>query len=441
MILGQLYPTLILWLLLAPFSFLSSAQNPKGLVINEIAWMGTKAKSTDEWIELYNSSDIPLNINDWKLVAADGIPNINLHGNILAKGFFLLERTDDNTISNIKADLIYKGALENSGEDLKLIDKEGHIIDEVNCSEGWFAGKGKPDFKTMERVNPLVSGSQKENWKTNNKGVLALDAKNHPINGTPKSKNSVLTTANRENSTHITRETYKFGSNHQLEVQIPKNSHLPTYPFGIVINEILPSPKGSDAENEWIEILNRNNFTADVSRWKIKDTVGTISTYTIPEGTKIKANDFLVLRRPETNITLQNSGDGLELLTPDGKIVSKVNYTKAPLGQSYNRTLSGWVWSTILTPGKTNIIPHLKTSKIKSSGTSKGKESRTVSPSSVNQLNKNRQALANISENFPKSPNSLTTFLVAVIIAVVSAIIVLILKKRLNGVELETKEK
>ena len=47
----------------------------------------------------------------------------------------------------------------------------------------------------------------------------------------------------------------------------------------IVINELLPSPAGSDAEEEWIEIFNPNDFEFDISGWKLQDTVGKTKTY------------------------------------------------------------------------------------------------------------------------------------------------------------------
>jgi len=95
-----------------------------------------------------------------------------------AKGFFLLERTNDETVSNIKADLIYKGGLNNKGEHLKLINSQGKVVDEIDFSSGWFFGDNKTK-RTMERINFSKSGDDSKNWQTSkNPG------------GTPKSKNS-----------------------------------------------------------------------------------------------------------------------------------------------------------------------------------------------------------------------------------------------------------
>ena len=128
------------------------------------------------------------------------------------------------------------------------------------------------------------------------------------------------------------------------------------YPAGIVINKILPSPKGADAEKEWIEIFNQNNFEVNLSGWQIADSVGETRKYVFPEGSAIGAEESLLLFRPTTKITLNNSGDELRLLRPDGSYADSVAYENAPNGKSLNRTISGWAWSSDFTPGKINSV-------------------------------------------------------------------------------------
>ena len=94
-----------------------------------------------------------------------------------------------------------------------------------------------------------------------------------------------------------------------------------SYPSGVFINEILPNPEGADETDEWIELYNSNNFDVDLSGWQLQDTAGTITTYTIPQNTKILADGFLVFKRPDTKIMLNNDGDGLNLLTPIKKLL------------------------------------------------------------------------------------------------------------------------
>jgi hypothetical protein len=177
----------------ALFVFLAwiiAAAEPGDVVINEIAWMGTRASANDEWIELYNNTGQPVDLSGWALTAADGTPAIELSGTIEPHGFFLLERTDDATVRGMEADLIYSGALSNEGEWLTLADEDGNVIDQVN-PEGieWPAGDNDSK-RSMERIDPLASGQN--NWASHNNSLFnGRDADNQPLLGTPNAKNSV----------------------------------------------------------------------------------------------------------------------------------------------------------------------------------------------------------------------------------------------------------
>jgi len=136
----------------------------------------------------------------------------------------------------------------------------------------------------------------------------------------------------------------------------PTSTPTTTYQNGIVINEILPSPGGPDETDEWIELYNNNPFNVSLADWKLEDTQGTTTTYVFPKETIIGGLGYLVLRRPETKISLNNDTDGVNLLWPDGKIVDLVSYQEIQQDQSYNRIISSWRWSTTLTPNSANII-------------------------------------------------------------------------------------
>ena len=174
------------------------------VVINEVAWAGTQGHSSDEWIELYNNTDYDIPFDNWILEAEDGAPYIPLSGVIKAKDYYLIERSDDETVSDIKADLIapFSGAgsgsgLSNAGETLILsYKKEGEAtttIDKMPDTNplGWHGGSAS-SYQTMERIDSLIVGIDTENWGTNN--GLMINGKNvdgNNITGTPKSKNSL----------------------------------------------------------------------------------------------------------------------------------------------------------------------------------------------------------------------------------------------------------
>ena len=163
----------------------------RSVVISEVAWMGTAASSSDEWIELVNTTDQPIDMRGWKLrsfrwsgTPATGHWDLNLNVTFTSSdilparssidptlGYYLLERGDENTVKGIKADKIYTGTLLNdTGEILLLcsgqnivagictIDNKDRLVDYVNTNwfgsgsnNTWPAGKGAPLFGSMER--------------------------------------------------------------------------------------------------------------------------------------------------------------------------------------------------------------------------------------------------------------------------------------------------
>ena len=153
--------------------------NTLPVVINEIAWMGNEVSFNDEWLELFNNTDQDIDLTGWILKAADGTPEISLKGVIPAKSFYLLERTNDDTVPEITADQIYTGALGNSGEDFQIFNNSGKLIDSVILCEGKWCFGNNDTKQTMERKNPLLPGNNLENW---------ADSQNP--GGTPKSQNS-----------------------------------------------------------------------------------------------------------------------------------------------------------------------------------------------------------------------------------------------------------
>ncbi len=187
---------IIVFLILVIFSLSVQAASPGDVVMNEVAWGGTAASSADEWIELFNNTNLDIDLTGWKLCEAGGATDIiTLTSSITANGYYLIERTDDNTVSDISGDTVgsFGGyGLNSAGEYLVLKDSNGIVIDAVNCSSGWFAGSGSPGYYTMERIDPSGSGNDQWNWDDNN-GVIrnGSDADGNSINGTPRAKNSI----------------------------------------------------------------------------------------------------------------------------------------------------------------------------------------------------------------------------------------------------------
>ena len=167
-------------------------ENP--VVINEIAWSGTSATTTDQWLELYNNSTYSIDLSALKITSLDSNFSINLGGVISSHGYALLERGSDQVVQNISADMVYEvietSLLPDTGTALSLLWSDT-IIDQIPDSTffGWTAGN---ENVSMERFSTTVSGKDADNWSSNLVYVsTGNDSLDSPIFGTPRQKNSI----------------------------------------------------------------------------------------------------------------------------------------------------------------------------------------------------------------------------------------------------------
>jgi hypothetical protein len=337
------------------------------VLINEVAWAGTNASANDEWIELYNPGSQAINLAGWRLAADDGSPDIPLSGQIAAGGYYLLERTDDTTISDIPADLIYSGALSNNGEILRLYAPDGDVVDTANLDGGaWPAGSGSPQYGSMERRGGIADNSTA--WITNTGEVAnGHDAAGNPIRGTPCQPNwaYIATPTPTATSTPTPIRTPTRTPTHT-----PIRTLTPVEGI-LVINEFLPRPRTDwngdgavNVEDEFVEVMNVGTQAADLKGWMLDDGDGGSSPYTLPS-LMLQAGQKVVFYGSQTRISLSDGGDTVRLMRPFGQVVDIYNYpaVKEP-DQSWCRLPDGsgaWTSACRPTPGTANTTSGAET--------------------------------------------------------------------------------
>jgi hypothetical protein len=290
--------------------------NVRSIVINEVAWAGTRASADDEWIELYNPTTSAINLAGWVLKSSDGSPTIELPNvNLAAGAYFLLERTDDNTVADITADLIYTGSLTNSGEILYLYDPGDRIIDTANSNGGLWPAGNPSDYSSMQRS--VIAADSNFVWVTYDvtkdlPANYAHDAAGNPIRGTPRRGNlpiNVTATPTRVSTT--TGGGSSGGSTGGIATPAPV----------IGISEFLPRP-GHDWNNdgrvdvfdEFIEIINAGRGDINLSAYRLDDEqIGGSTPYVLPNRV-LKPDERAVFYASETGILLSDAGDTVRLL-------------------------------------------------------------------------------------------------------------------------------
>ena len=292
--------------------------SPQSVLINEVAWSGTTASSSDEWIELLNPGAISVLMTGWSLTDGADI-SISLSGTLPAYSFYLLERTDDTTVADIAADGIYTGSLRDGGEVLQLLGPVGELVDSANSSGGnWPAGGSSPKASMERRGGADFSGNWGSFTGYNGNG---LDASGKPIRGTPRRTNSLF-----------------------FPTPIPTG-----IPSRIVINEVLIRPRhdwegigGVTTADEFIELYNAGSLPVYLKGWWLDDVaVGGSKPYDLP-GVTISPRGFAVFFRTKTKIALNDSGDTVRLLAPDGRLIDQISYLRIRAANlSYGRLADG----------------------------------------------------------------------------------------------------
>ncbi len=320
---------------LTPTATATVVYPPLSLLINELAWAGTLANTAHEWIELHNPGTQPINLTGWRLVSLGDSPTINiaLTGSIAAGGYFLLERTSDNNVSNIPADQIYTGALSNDGDTLRLIAPDGStVVDTANLNpngiiDRWPAGSVAPNFASMERAGILADSDTA--WFTHAGAPgPARDASNNLIRGTPRAANWAFSVTS---TPFPTRTPTRTPTPTRRVTAVPTRTPTPIVE-AVVINEFLPR-SGADWNNdgeinlrdEYIELVNISPQPVNIKDWRLNHIFGQSITYILPE-VILLPDEKVVFFGAETEIILSDGGGTVRLLKPNGVPYDAVTY-------------------------------------------------------------------------------------------------------------------
>lgn len=148
------------------------------IVINEIMYhqrpsLEPYVESSEEWIELYNRSKVPVDLTGWKLneaVSFEFPP-----GTIIMPDKYLVVAKDANSLAQMYPEVNvigdFNGNLSNKTERIVLLDSHKNPVDEVQYYDGgrWPAyadGYGA----TLELRDPLADNAKPEAWAASGEG-------------------------------------------------------------------------------------------------------------------------------------------------------------------------------------------------------------------------------------------------------------------------------
>ncbi len=135
----------------------------------------------------------------------------------------------------------------------------------------------------------------------------------------------------------------------------------------IRITEIFAHAAKEDKKNEWIEITNTGEKKIGMGNWKLDDDEGGSKPYTLPDTLVIEPGASIIIKAPESKLSLANTRDVVRLSNPAGDLMQSVEYEEAPKETSYaliiiqkedGSTEEQWTWDKHPTPELPNPIYH-----------------------------------------------------------------------------------
>ena len=302
------------------------------VVINE--FVPDPADEQVEFVEIYNKRNENINLDGWFIYDGSGAQTI-LSGVIAgsgAKKYLVIEKP--------------KGNLNNAG-DLIILKQGDAVIDQVAYGD-W--KDGQIDDNAPTASDPKAIARTGDGYNTyNNKNDFAVSA-----------------TITKGGANIISDADAASDAETRYAASLPQGNSS-----DIIINEILPQPRGEENEEEFIELFNRGDKEIDLTGWILGDSstrryaikkTDAVNSGVARNDTIIKPQNYFVVYRRDSKIALNNSGDEVKLYPPDSETPAQtVKYEKSVEGRSYNvknatSTPLTWEWSEVVTPGAPNII-------------------------------------------------------------------------------------
>lgn len=168
----RIYLLVVIALVSIPSSALASP------VISEVMWMGTGLSSSDEWLEIMNPDPEDWDLSGWSVtsVNSSGKEIVSYRfatGAVIAAGESIVIASKIAANSHLLSEPFAVSSvlsLPNTKLLLRLRNAENSVIDEVDDGAGTpFAGdnpSGNLGKASMERIDPAVLGTIKENWRS-----------------------------------------------------------------------------------------------------------------------------------------------------------------------------------------------------------------------------------------------------------------------------------
>ncbi len=337
------------------------------LRITEVLPRPSTDERTNEYIEIHNPTDAPVDLKNWQLRDASktGSYTFPVSTLIPPHTFLAIYRSTFSFALNNTADtvsLITPGGVATSTVHYATTSRKdvSYNFDDATGVWRWSRHLTPNTSNIFNNLPVVVKKSFPSKGYKNVFTAFSLTAKD--VDGEPLKVRWDFGDG-RRSYLWKTRHKYLKNGTYNGSVRIQDGSEDITIPFTITITsfprykvtitELLPNPDGRDTGTEYVTLTNHSKKTIDLFGWSV--ATGTVKkkmvNHIIREHLTLKKGATLRITREHAAITLPNTTGTVALRAPDGTTIDSVSYAApgktVPEDALYVKDTTTWQWRIV----------------------------------------------------------------------------------------------
>jgi hypothetical protein len=363
----------------------------KQLLITELQTTGKNddgsSAATKEFIELYNTSEVGLDLSSIRLqsLSATGStwlflnPTVPVTGWLAPQDHLLLATTD---YLAEEADFFYSAKLAEAGGHVRVVrvnPDDATVVLEVLDTLGWgtalqpetvAAAKHIAGQSLQRQIDEIGKYVDTDNNQSDFLSTITPDPQSRKLEYTPPVDDEDPPVDDGSGSGDTGGDTGSDSGDGDDAGETDGGSGdaggtpapSPKVLKPLLLSELLPNPASpqNDSSDEYVEMYNPNDEAVKLDGWYI-ETGKSFSYRVYLDGKTIGAGGFLTITSGETSLTLSNTAGAARLVDDGGVTISEADlYEEAKPGEAWAEINGVWQWTTTPTP----LLPNVLTSRV-----------------------------------------------------------------------------